>query len=86
MARSHKESIHQVPPWREDLSDFKPERWLKLAKDADGKKEEGFDRQAGPNLAFSAGPRQCFGKKLAYMKLRAVIRLLICVELYDQLA
>jgi cytochrome P450 len=73
------ESKDQFPPWREDVSQFKPERWLKRAKNVDGKGEEEdfFDKRAGPNLAFSAGPRQCSGKSLAYMKLRAVITLLI---------
>lgn len=72
------ESKDRVLPWEEDVSQFKPERWLKLVRSADGKEdEEVFDPQAGPNLAFSAGLRQCFGKKLAYMKLRVVMTLLI---------
>jgi cytochrome P450 len=67
----------KVLPWEEDVSRFKPERWLKLVKHADGKEEEVFDPRAGPILSFSTGPRQCFGKKLAYMKLRVVMTLLI---------
>lgn len=72
MSRSleSQESKDKVLPWGEDVSQFKPERWLKLVKNADGEEEEAFDSRAGPNLAFSAGIRQCFGKKLAYMKLR----------------
>ncbi|PON28793.1 hypothetical protein TGAM01_v202640 [Trichoderma gamsii] len=79
MSRSleSQESKDKVLPWEEDISQFKPERWLKLVKSADGKEEEVFDSRAGPNLAFSAGPRQCFGKKLAYMKLEVVMTLLI---------
>ncbi|KAH6605821.1 hypothetical protein Trco_004974 [Trichoderma cornu-damae] len=71
------ESKDQIPYWGEDVSQFKPERWLKLAKSADESGEVVFDQHAGPNLAFSAGPRQCFGKRLAYMKLRTVMTLLI---------
>jgi cytochrome P450 len=79
MSRSldSQEAKDKFLPWEEDVSQFKPERWLKLVKSADGKEEEVFDSRAGPNLAFSAGPRQCFGKKLAYMKLRVVMTLLI---------
>ncbi|KAL6897204.1 cytochrome P450 [Trichoderma evansii] len=71
------ETKDKVLPWGEDVSRFKPERWLKVVKNADGKEKEIFDSHAGPNLAFSAGIRQCFGKRLAYMKLRVVITLLI---------
>jgi cytochrome P450 len=79
------QSKDQVPPWGEDVSQFKPERWLKLVKNADGKEEEIFDQNAGPNLAFSSGPRQCFGKRLAYMKLRTVMTLLIWNFEFQQL-
>lgn len=71
------ESKDRIPYWGDDISQFKPERWLKVGKNSDGGEEEIFDAQAGPNLAFSAGPRQCFGKRLAYMKLRTVMTLLI---------
>ncbi|KAL6806780.1 cytochrome P450 [Trichoderma sp. SZMC 28013] len=72
------ESKDRVPCWEDDVSEFKPERWLKMVKSADGSKEEEvFDQNAGPTLIFSAGPRQCFGKRLAYMKLRTVMTLLI---------
>ena len=36
-----------------------------------------FDPKAGPNLAFSVGPRQCFGKKLAYLQLKIAVTLLL---------
>ncbi|KAL7924833.1 cytochrome P450 [Trichoderma austrokoningii] len=77
MSRTLEESKDKVLPWEEDVSQFKPERWLKLVKNVDGEEEEVFDPQAGPNLAFSVGPRQCFGKKLACMKLRVVMTLLV---------
>ncbi|KAK1251828.1 hypothetical protein MKX07_007307 [Trichoderma sp. CBMAI-0711] len=67
----------QVPYWGDDVSEFEPERWLKQVKNAEGGYEEVFDPYAGPTLAFSAGPRQCFGKRLAYMKLRTVMTLLM---------
>ncbi|KAK8033517.1 cytochrome P450 [Apiospora marii] len=51
-----------------DMAAFKPERWL-----VDGK----FDAQAGPQLAFGLGTRQCYGKRLAYLKLRIGIVLLV---------
>ncbi|KAL6875158.1 cytochrome P450 [Trichoderma novae-zelandiae] len=74
------EARDQIPYWGEDVSEFKPERWLKrAAKNAAGGDEgdEVFDQYAGPTLAFSAGPRQCFGRRLAYMKLRTVMTLLM---------
>lgn len=71
------ESKDQVPYWGDDVSEYKPERWLKQVKNAEGEDEEVFDPYAGPTLAFSAGPRQCFGKRLAYMKLRTVMTLLM---------
>lgn len=88
MSRSleSQESKDKVHPWDEDVSQFKPERWLKLVKNTNSdEKEEVFDPRAGPNLAFSAGPRQCFGKKLAYMKLRVVVTLLIWSFEFQQL-
>lgn len=40
-----------------DVDEFKPDRWLN---------EKGeFDPDAGPWLAFGAGPRGCFGRNLA---------------------
>lgn len=87
MSRSleSQESKDKVHAWQEDVSQFKPERWLKLVKNTDSEEEEVFDPRAGPSLAFSAGPRQCFGKKLAYMKLRVVMTLLIWSFEFQQL-
>lgn len=52
---------------------FRPERWLR--------QEEGgrvvFDPAAGPALAFSAGNRGCWGKRLGYLELRIVAALLV---------
>jgi len=52
---------------------FRPERWLKGL-------EEGkvvFDPAAGPALAFSAGNRGCWGKRLGYLELKIVAALLV---------
>lgn len=43
--------------WQADMDGYHPERWLR---------EDGsFDAKAVPRLAFSAGPRGCFGEFLA---------------------
>lgn len=60
----------QTPLWNDqDVSEFKPERWLR----ADGS----FDAMAGPTLAFGLGPRACFGKRLAVQALRMQFALLV---------
>ncbi|KAI5918385.1 cytochrome P450 [Camillea tinctor] len=58
----------------EDIHLFKPERWLKVDE------EKGMvmhDGQAGPMQSFGLGPRQCFGKRLAYIQIRTFITLLV---------
>lgn len=42
--------------WQQDMDEYHPERWMR----GDGS----FDAKAVPKLAFSAGPRGCFGKCL----------------------
>lgn len=43
--------------WEADMDGYHPERWLR---------EDGsFDAKAVPKLAFSAGPRGCFGELFA---------------------
>lgn len=51
------------------VGDFVPERWL----DRDGT----FNSRAGPMLAFGAGLRSCFGRKLAYLELRIAVTLML---------
>lgn len=67
----------RVPQWDDDVEQYKPERWLNTIRKPDGSEEIVLNSHAGPNLAFGAGPRSCFGKKLAYLQLRTVMALLI---------
>lgn len=60
--------------WKpEDIGDFNPLRWLKVEKPS---RQDVFDPHAGPQLTFGAGPRSCFGRKLAYVELRIAVTLL----------
>lgn len=71
---SSRDAKHQYGTWNlDDIADFKPERWLK----SDEKGEEIFDPMAGPSMPFSAGPRGCFGRRLAYIQLRIVLVMVI---------
>jgi len=71
-SRSTASSSKKVGSWDpSDVREFKPERWL---VQEDGK--ELFNPLAGPQLVFGAGPRGCFGRKLAYLELRMVLVLL----------
>ncbi|RYC54997.1 hypothetical protein CHU98_g11211 [Xylaria longipes] len=56
-----------------DMHLFKPERWLKT--DENGNVV--YNAQSGPMLAFSLGPRGCFGRRLAYLEVRIVLALLV---------
>lgn len=61
----------------DDLHEFKPERWL---KEVDG--EIKFDATAGAVDNFGAGPRGCFGRRLAYLEVRMLlVRILWTFEL-----
>jgi cytochrome P450 len=63
-----------------DVAEFKPERWLKMesrVQDGVTVEEEIFDPRSGPTLSFGAGPRGCFGRRLAYLEMRMAMTLLI---------
>ena len=66
-----------IAAWGDDVREYKPERWLKYKHNAVGDEIAEFDPQAGPNLAFSTGPRMCFGKKQADMMLKTTATLLL---------
>ncbi|KAM4055094.1 cytochrome p450 [Hirsutella rhossiliensis] len=53
---------------------FDPGRWLRNDPETG---EAKFNGQSGPFLAFGAGRRGCFGKRLAYLNLRVVLTLLV---------
>ncbi|KAI0393085.1 cytochrome P450 [Xylariaceae sp. FL0594] len=73
-ARMHKPAL-ACETWDAAAPDeFRPERWLKYGCDPSAPV---FDPAAGPTLAFSAGIRGCWGKRLAYLELRIVLSLLI---------
>lgn len=72
-----REAKDRVPAWGDDIREYRPERWLKAGRGDHGEGFEVFDPNAGPSLAFSIGPRQCFGKKLALLQLKSVIVLLL---------
>ncbi|KAH8669017.1 cytochrome P450 monooxygenase [Xylariales sp. PMI_506] len=52
----------------DDMHQFKPQRWL---REIDG--QENFDPRAGPFMTFGAGPRGCWGRRLAYLELRTIL-------------
>jgi cytochrome P450 len=58
----------------EGIKTFDPERWLVVDQKTG---EKVFDAQAGPHIMFGAGPRGCFGKKLAYLELRIAFVLVL---------
>lgn len=57
-SRSSRDAKYKIGEWDPlDVSEFRPERWLK--SDTDGRVVA--DLQAGPNTQFGGGPRGCFG-------------------------
>ncbi|KAG5940131.1 hypothetical protein E4U60_000602 [Claviceps pazoutovae] len=73
----------RLPSWDDDeITYFKPERWLKTRGDKTRTGAGEFDNleydcNAGPMLSFGAGSRGCFGKRLAYLEKRIMISLLV---------
>jgi len=61
-----------------DIGEYVPQRWLRSVDDGAGSSaRHEFDPRAGPHLAFGAGPRSCFGRKLAYLEMRIAITMLL---------
>ncbi|KAK8079183.1 hypothetical protein PG994_002990 [Apiospora phragmitis] len=58
------------------MDDFEPERWL----NDDGS----FNPRKFPRLAFSAGPRMCYGRNLALMEFRVNLVLLVLNFKFEQ--
>ncbi|KAI9159177.1 Cytochrome P450 monooxygenase TRI13 [Paramyrothecium foliicola] len=59
-----------------NTTEFRPERWLVSRSDDQGE-ELVFDPNAGPPLGFGHGPRMCFGKRLAMLKMRIYFTLFV---------
>lgn len=68
-ALTQKQSLSSVQRRDPDLTSFDPVRWLRT----DGS----FDPDAIPMLPFSAGPRGCFGKRIALLEMKIVLAVLI---------
>ncbi|KAG6012615.1 hypothetical protein E4U54_007414 [Claviceps lovelessii] len=95
-ARSPSSQVHgpRVPRWDDDdITQFKPERWLKTSSNSSTTRTAAgefdnveFDPNAGPTLAFGAGPRGCFGKRLGYLEMRIMIALLVWNFSFEQCA
>ncbi|KAH8704637.1 cytochrome P450 [Phaeosphaeriaceae sp. PMI808] len=69
-SRTSQDSYSQFSDFNpQDISEFKPERWL----NDDGT----YNPNAGPSLGFGAGLRGCFGKKLGLLELRMFFVLLV---------
>jgi len=65
-------------PWgkwdeSKDLKIFEPERWLVTKEDG----SVDFDGNAGPQLGFGMGIRQCWGRRLAHMNIRTIVALVV---------
>lgn len=72
---SSREHKGQLGIWDDaDVTEFKPERWLKRNPETG---EEVFDMHAGPSLQFGGGLRGCFGKRLAYLEMRILVTIMV---------
>jgi cytochrome P450 len=62
-----------VKEWNDDdVHQFRPERWL-----VDEGNAEVFNPTAGAQMLFGAGPRSCYGRRLAYQQLRYLLLMTI---------
>jgi cytochrome P450 len=82
-SRDHKGSMAtdwegtEYPP-----GEFHPERWLRKDPSTG---ELVFDPKAGPQMTFSLGPRECWGKRLAFLQVRLLTTLLVWNFEFNQL-
>jgi cytochrome P450 len=78
-SESSRKSAHRWPNWphRDDLHEFRPERWLGEEIDEKGRSRTSLNAKAGPLLPFSAGPRGCYGQKIAMMELRILLAMMV---------
>ncbi|KAK4554936.1 hypothetical protein LTR86_008084 [Recurvomyces mirabilis] len=73
-SKTSQENVRDNVSWDpNNANDFLPERWLV----ADEKGHLVFEPRAGPNQPFGAGPRGCFGRKLASLELKILIILFV---------
>ncbi|KAJ4422998.1 hypothetical protein N0V82_002392 [Gnomoniopsis sp. IMI 355080] len=76
------EAKGRIGKWAEDgrMDQFVPERWLVPAVAGNGAgmfEGMSFNQAAGPMMAFSLGPRGCFGRRLAYVSLKLLVTLIV---------
>ncbi|KAM0247749.1 hypothetical protein ACHAQJ_009710 [Trichoderma viride] len=67
-------AVKPSPKWNKtDMRSFNPERWL--VRNPQGDIE--FDATAGPQSAFGHGPRACWGRREAYIRMKIALTLLV---------
>jgi len=71
-ATSQQAAKKGIDDWGDDVEAFKPERWLVQEGD-----QTVFNANAGPSMPMSAGPRGCFGKRLALMELKLILAFML---------
>lgn len=86
---SQKHRDEGLSDWGDDTKhpagQFLPERWLRPSSEEGSKGELVFDSKAGPLLTFSAGPRMCWGKRLAYLELKLIVTLILWNFVFERI-
>ncbi|KAM0562878.1 hypothetical protein ACHAPJ_001718 [Fusarium lateritium] len=65
--------LHHNPEFYPEPSKFRPERWIVDEKDESGVSAESVSLAQSTFMPFSAGPRGCVGKNLAYLEMSLVL-------------